>query len=247
MIYNSNSAIINLSEKGELTIMIISHTVNWTKTCINISNRLSNQIWEKDIAPLIHLSERQVQHKLTGHPLTIDELYIFASFLGCSIDDLIVFDHDEFVEPERSYVTKRTSMEISTTIEIDKVIYFNILRKQNCEIQNLAEFLLYLHLIPEHALRDVVFRCYGNLYFSQQYFVMQMNYLYKTIPDNKAKEFADSYRNNVLRVKGDGELKYVPNECLEQHYWLSVLFFSGQINNEKYQSELNKLKESIRK
>ena len=76
---------------------------------------------------------------------------------------------------------------------------------------------------------------------------MQMNYLYKTIPDSKAKEFADSYRNNVLRVKGDGKLKYVPNECLEQHYWLSVLFFSGQINNEKYQSELNKLKESIRK
>ena len=87
--------------------MGISHSVDWSKTCINISNRLSGLVWEKDIAPVINLSERQIQHKLTGRPLSVEELYLFSSLFGCSIEDLLVFDHDVFVESERCAVTKR--------------------------------------------------------------------------------------------------------------------------------------------
>lgn len=38
--------------------MSVNHSVDWSKTCTNISNRLSGLAWEKDIAPIVHLSER---------------------------------------------------------------------------------------------------------------------------------------------------------------------------------------------
>ena len=228
----------------EGNIVGISHSVDWSKTCINISNRLSGLVWEKDIAPVINLSERQIQHKLTGRPLSVEELYLFSSLFGCSIEDLLVFDHDVFVEPERCAVTKRERMSLSTIMEISNVINFNANHTRSCEIQNLAEFLLYLPLMPEKVLQDVFFRCCSNLTsFDRHYFIKQMNYLYSTLPDIAAKHFADSYRNNVLRVKGNGELQYSPDEYSECCYALVSLLFSGQISKEKYKNDLAGLKE----
>ena len=94
--------------------MIISHSVNWDKTCLNISNRLSRFAWKKDLVDCLKLHERQIQYKLTGHRLDVEELYIFASLLDCSIEDLLVFDHDDFVEPERVETNKQTEMPLAT-------------------------------------------------------------------------------------------------------------------------------------
>ena len=52
--------------------MTVNHSVDWDKTCLNISNRLSGLAWEKDIAPILNLSERQIQHKLTGKIISIE-------------------------------------------------------------------------------------------------------------------------------------------------------------------------------
>ena len=222
--------------------MTVNHSVDWNKTCINISNRLSGLVWEKDVAPIVNLSERQVQNKLKGKPLDIEELYLFASLFGCSIDDLLVFEHDKFVEPERYAVTKREKMQLSTIVEISDTIDFNARHTRDCEIQNLAEFLLYLPLMPEKVLQDVVFRCIGNLSsFDRYYFITQMNYLYKTLPNNAAKDYADSYRDNVLRVKGNGELLYEPDEYSECCYSINSLLFTGQISREKYEDMLTDL------
>lgn len=159
--------------------MIANHSVDWSKTCTNISNRLSGLAWEKDIAPIVHLSERQVQHKLKGNVLSVDELSLFASLFGCSIDDLLVFEHDRFVEPERLPVTKREKMDLSTIVEIGDTIDFHARHTRGCEIRNLAEFFLYLPLMPQNVLQDVGFRCIGNLTsFDKYYFIKQMNYLY---------------------------------------------------------------------
>ena len=228
--------------------MTVNHSIDWRKTCINISNRLSGLVWEKDIAPIINLSERQVQYKLTGKELSIDELSLFASLFGCSIDDLLVFKHDRFVEPERCTVTKREKMELSTIVEISDVIDFNARHTRDCEIQNLAEFLLYLPLMPEETLYDVFFRCIGNLSpFDRHYFIKQMNYLYSSLPNIAAKDYADSYRDNVLRVKGDGELQFIPDEYSESCYSLVSMLFSKQISREKYEKDMARLKELFKK
>lgn len=224
--------------------MTINHKVDWNKTCINISNRLSGLAWAKDVAPIFHLGIREAQHKLTGQELSVEELSLFASLFGCSIEDLIVFEHDNFVIPERREVTKRQKMELSTIVEISDTIDFNAHHSRNCEIQNLSEFLLYLPLMSKEVLQDVCFRCIGNLTsFDRYYFIKQMNYLYRTLPDIPAKDYADSYRDNVLRVKGDGELQYTPDEYAESCYEIASLLFSGQISTEKYQSLLSGFKE----
>ena len=215
--------------------MTVNHSVDWNKTCLNISNRLSGLAWEKDIAPIINLSIQQAQNKLTGKELSIDELCLFASLFGCTIDDLLVFKHDRFVEPERRPVSKRETMDLATAVEISDTIDFNARHIRSCEIQNLSEFFLYLPLIPHEVLQDVCHRCVGNLScYNRHYFIKQMNYLYKSLPDITAKTYADSYRDNVLRVKGDGELHFTPDEYAESCYEIAELLFSGQIDASKY-------------
>lgn len=224
--------------------MTVNHSVDWNKTCINISNRLSGLAWEKDVAPIINLSERQIQHKLTGKTLSIEELALFASLLDCSIDDLLVFKHDVFVEPERRTVKKREKMDLSSIVDISDTIDFHARHTRGCEIQNLAEFLLYLPLMPQEALQDICFRCMGNLSsFDRHYFIKQMNHLYNSLPDIPAKDYADSYRNKVLRVKGDGELQFTPDEYAENCYEILCLLYSGQISKEKCLNLINGLKE----
>ena len=224
--------------------MIVNHYVNWEKTCANISNRLSGLAWEKDFAETLYLNARSLQHRLNGHPLPIEELYAFASLFGCSIEDLIVFEHEDFVEPERFDAPKRTPMELSTVLEIGNMIDNNARHDRSCEIKNLYEFLLYLPLMPQETLHDVVFRCDGNLSsFNRYYLADQMNYLYKTIPDGPAKSYADSYRDNVLRVKGDGERLFSPDEYQECCYSLSRLLYTEQISYEKYQTKISDLKD----
>lgn len=224
--------------------MAVNYFVDWNKTCINISNRLSVFAWEKDIAPVINLSERQVQRKLKGKTLAIEELYIFASLFGCAIDDLLVFEDDKFVEPECYEVTKRERKQLSTVVEISETIDYNACHTRGCEIQNLAEFLLYLPLMPKKALQDVFFRCIGNLSsFDRHYFIKQMNYLYRNLPNNAAKDYADSYRDSVLRVKGNGELQYTPDEYAKCCYFLVSMLFSEQISREEYEDRLSGLTE----
>lgn len=219
--------------------MTIKYSVDWEKTGANISNRLSALAWKKDVAPIVDLSESRTQHKLKGERLSIEELCLFATFFGCSIEDLLVFEQDKFVEPVCYTATKRERKELATPEEISEVIDFNARHARRCEIQNLAEFFLYLPLIPREALQDVGFRCIGNLSpFDRHYFIKQMNHLYKRLPDNAAKEFADSYRDNVLRVKGDGELQYKPDEHSEICYFLSGMLFSGQISEKEYEEKV---------
>ena len=228
--------------------MTVNRSVDWSKTCVNISNRLSGIAWEKDMAPIINLSERQVQNKLTGKELSVEELALFASLFGCSIDDLIVFKHYKFIEPERHMVTKREKLDLSTIVSIGNTIDFHAHHTRNCEIQNLAEFLLYLPLMPEEVLKDVCFRCVGNWNsFHRYYFIKQMNYLYSRLPNIPAKEYADSYRDHVLRVKGNGELQFVPDEYSESCYEIACLFYSGQISREKYLELLSGFKDLYEK
>ena len=222
--------------------MKTNHSIDWVKTCINITNRLSGLAWEKDVAPMFNLSARQVQNKLNGKALRVEELYLFASLFGCSIEDLLVFSHDTFVEPERLPVTKRESMDLCTAVKICDTIDLNASRTRKCAIQNLSEFLLYLPLFPIPVLQDVVYRCSGNLSsFDRQYFMKQMNHLYKSLPDIPAKEYADAYRDNVLRVKGDGALLFRPDEYSECCYETACLLFAGQIDLEEYHNLIARL------
>lgn len=225
--------------------MTANHSVNWNKTCVNIANRLSGLVWEKDLAPIVNLSERQVQNKLTGKELSVEELALFASLLGCTMEELIVFEHEMFVEPERCVVKKCEKPELKTLVEVVDMIDFRAENARACEIQNLAEFLLYMPLMPQKSLQDVLFRCGGNLTsFNRQYFINQMNYLYSCLPNIPAKEYADAYRDEVLRVKGDGELIHESNEYKAECYWNALLLYTGQIDGESYLRLLKELDEA---
>ena len=217
--------------------MIINHTVNWEKTCLNIKNRLSSLTHMKNMAPIMCLSERQIQHKLSGQHLSVEELYIFASFLKCSIEELLIFEDDEFIIPERYPATTQSLLEYSSPTEIAEHINFNAQKKSNYDIQNLKEFFLYLPLMNSDILNDVAFRCYGNLsYHNNDYFYIQMQCLYRSIPDTPAKQFADSYKNDVLRKKGDPESRYLVNNLnttnnyKEDCYWLDLCRFSNRFS-----------------
>ena len=148
---------------------------------------------------------RAVQEKLNSEKkveLSISELAILSRYLQCDIDDLIIFEGDNSINIPLSTKEKQTlgidtsPEDVINTIKMNEQIDFKY------QIKNIYEFLLYLPLMDESILKDIVFRCVGNLNTQRDYVKKQLNYLYKKIPDSPAKTYADFYRDNVLRFKG---------------------------------------------
>lgn len=214
-------------------------TVDWEKTSINIKNRLSGVVRSKTFSEIFHLSEEAIYAKLRGNKLEIDELYVFATFLNCSIEDLIVFTDESFIEPFIQKVSTRENVEYSSAEEVSHTIdIFSDWFKQ-CDIRNLQEFFLYLPLMNTQALQDVTFRCFGNLTVKDRfYFLNKINYLYNSIDESPAKKYADQYRDEVLRVKGDGDIAFHPDELNEFHYYQSLLLYTSSISKEQFDKEI---------
>lgn len=202
--------------------MDYSYSVDWGKTCENISFRLEGRARKKDFAPIFHICERAVQKKLARNPLSIEELATIARFLGCDILDLLVFESDNYVPPQSYKLSKKDPVEHSTSEEILNCIRFHEELESSYEIVNLYEFLLYLPMIQQERLEDVLWRINGDFVDGRRDYIReQLNYLHRTIAEGPAKQYADNYRNNVLRAKGDCRHADVEGDSLTYMYELA--------------------------
>ena len=209
--------------------------VDWEKTSINIKNRLSGVVRSKTFAEVFNLTPEAVYPHLRGKRIDIDELFAFATFLNCSIEDLLVFQDEDFVEPFAQKVSTRETVQYASSEEVTRAIATFSDWYTNCGIRNLQELFLYLPLIDPQLLQDVCFRCYGNLTNKDHfYFFNQLNYLYESIENNPAKKYADKYRDEVLRVKGEAGPHFETNSTDEHWYFQTLLLFSKQLTKQEY-------------
>ena len=224
--------------------MEYNFAVDWEKTTTNIKNRLSGIVRTKTFSEIFQLSEEAVYAKLRGNKLEIDELYTFVMFLNCTIDDLLVFSGEDFVEPPIQKISTRDCAEYSSASEVSDAISAFTNWYKDCEIRNLQEFFLYLPLMDISALHDVCFRCYENLTINDRfYFLNKVNYLYHSIDETPAKKYADQYRNEVLRVKGDAKQSFIPNKTDELHYYQMMLLYNSIISREQFDKAIQSFNE----
>lgn len=166
--------------------------------------------------------------------LSIGELVLISRFLQCSLEELVILQGDTYTGLPCENGEGKPELETAKAVQE----YISMVEKQNseCKIRNLNEFLLYLPLVNEAVVRDVVFRCYGNLEIDESnYMRSQMNYLYKTIPDCPEKRYADWYRDNVLRVKGHPREDFL-GESYGDAYFLKILEYGGGLGSVKKHS-----------
>lgn len=222
-----------------------NYNVDWSKTIENIGFMLYDRTHKKNLSDAFNLDERQVQRKLSGSTkkgLTISELLMLADYLGCELMDLVVMEEDTYVMPNPNWdknwrtakVHDKSAEEVNDSLQISKEI------KDSYAIRNLYELLLYIPLIEDERLRDVVCRCYDNLECNSRHYVMsQMSYLHKRIPDSPAKRDADAYRDNVLRVKGNPwNNKYgLYDKNFNMHYYQNLKRYYKEGNSGLYDSE----------
>ena len=219
--------------------------VDWEKTMHHIRYLLKGRTYAKCFSEIFGVSERAAEYKLMSanrSELTVDEMVILANYFGCDIMDLLVFDSEACVLPdfkECESVQKR-SVEHLSADSIKRYLEIFDRIDESYEIKNISEFLLYLPLIEDEALRDVVFRCYGNLEWKEMNYVKrQLTHLYKHIPDSEVKRNADDYRDNVLRVKGEPqENSYgIDEESLEKAYYENLVRYLNEGNSNLYENE----------
>ena len=221
--------------------------VDWEKTSTNIKNRLSGVVRSKTFAEVFNLTPEAVYPHLRGKRINVDELFAFATFLNCSIEDLLVFQDEEFVAPFAQKVSTRETVQYASSEEVTRAITAFSDWFTNCGIRNLQELFLYLPLIDPQLLKDVCFRCYGNLTNKDRfYFFNQLNYLYESIENNPAKKYADQYRNEVLRVKGEADSCFEANSTGEHWYFQTLLLFSERLTNQEYISAITNFPEEER-
>lgn len=157
---------------------------------------------------LFGVEGRAVQRKLSAtakQELSISELMMLADYLKCDIMDLVICEDDAYIGPSPNWQEgwRKIEVEDKSPEDVNHTLEFLNELKKDYEIRNLCEFILYLPLIEEERIRDMVFRCYGDLTYDRKPYLMSLlSNLYRGIPECAAKRDADAYRDNVLRVKG---------------------------------------------
>lgn len=186
----------------------MNYRVDWERTVENINVLLQGRTYKKNFAELFGVEGRAVQRKISTaakQELSISEFMMLADYFGCEILDLVIFEGEVYTPPSSDWkegwreieVEDKNPKEVTYTLETLKKI------KEKYEIRDIYEFLLYLPLIEEENLRDVVVRIDGDLTYDRRAYIMkQLTWLYQSIPECEAKHDADKYRDNVLRVKG---------------------------------------------
>lgn len=185
----------------------MKHKIDWIKTKENINFLLHSKTYKNKLAEALCLGARAVQIKLqeSSRGLLVDELVVLAGYLECEMEELLIFEDDIYVGPEKGWKNEcyQNEVEDEDQEQVRKRLEFNKKRKESYPIRDLAEFMLYLPLISERKLKDLSFRCYERLtYDHRDYLMSQLKHLHDCIPECDAKREADAYRDNVLRVKG---------------------------------------------
>lgn len=187
----------------------MNYNVNWEKTIEHINFLLQGRTHKKNFSELFGVEGRAVQRKLSAtakQELSISELMMLADYFECDIMDLVIGEDDTYIGPSPDWKEgwRKIEVEDKSPEEVNHTLEFLNELKNGYEIRNIYEFILYLPLIEEERIRDMVIRCYGDLTYDRKPYIMEkLTMLYHSIPDCEAKRDADKYRDNVLRVKGD--------------------------------------------
>lgn len=225
--------------------MGLSYDIDWEKTIEHIRFLLRGRTCAKYFSEIFGVSERAAEYKLLSpfkSEPSIKELVILAHYFRCDILDLLVFEGEAYVEPEHDDAGNIVKEEIEniSAKEVNKTV--DVLKKidESYEIRDIYELILYLPLIDEVELRDVIFRCSGNLEWNQRDYVKrQLTYLYNQIPESPQKEYADGYRDNVLRVKGHpgNNLYDLHGSKYSEEYWANIKRYRQEGNHDLYKNK----------
>lgn len=203
--------------------MVNKYEVDWFKTKENIKSRLKGKVHHSCFSELFSYSVRDAQRKLQpGDPteLTIGEIVIIAKYLCCDVLDLIVLNSDSYISPMQEYINCWEKVEHNTPEKLKESFRLQEKLDESIAIRDVYELLLYLPLVDDEILRDVVFRCWGNLHSNnREYIRKQLSYLHRTIASCPEKEYADSYRDNVLRIKGDPIHTTFDNQHSKEYFY----------------------------
>ena len=187
--------------------------IEWDRTTENIRFLMHGKLDLEGCARLLGIDEKYVLEKLqvpNKTRLTLTEVNQIAFYLQCDIADLLVFKSDDYVKPTDKMLARISEEGIDP---LDMVKFYEQWYLEQ-EIRDIYEFILYLPLVEENVLRDVVFRCGGDVDISRRGYIKGMlNYLYRTIRRTPEKEYADAYRDRVLRTKGDYKKSEWEMEC----------------------------------
>lgn len=203
--------------------MVNKYEVDWFKTKENIKSRLKGKAHHSCFSELFSYSVRDAQKKLQpsdSTELTIGEIVIIAKYLCCDVLDLIVLNSDSYISPVQEYINCWEKVEHNTPEELKESFKLQEKLDESIAIRDVYELLLYLPLVNDEILRDAVFRCWGNLHSNnREYIRKQLSYLHRTIASCPEKEYADSYRDNVLRIKGDPIHNSFDNQFSETYFY----------------------------
>lgn len=228
--------------------MANKYEVDWFKTKENIKSRLKGKAYHSCFSELFSYTVRDVQKKLRpddSTELTIGELVIIAKYLCCDVLDLIVPNSDSHISPEQEYINCQETPVHKTAKALNASFTLQEKYDETIAIRDIYELLLYLPLVDDEILRDVVFRCCGNLHSNNRgYIRSQLSYLHRTIASCPEKEYADSYRDNVLRVKGDPIHNAFDNQYSETYFY-NLLRYRDEGNSIHRERTVN-FKEKLR-
>ena len=186
------------------------YTVNWEKTKINIRYRLLGKATAQNLEDIFGVNARAIQNKLNPKSkteLNISELASLSRYLRCEIEDLIIFEGDSSINVPLSKKDLYGYNEDTSPDSVNHNVRFFEKFDSECQIKDIYEFLLYLPLVEEYELKNVVYRSVTNLNLNRDYVKIQLSCLYESIPDSPAKQYADLYRDNILRLKGPPAVK----------------------------------------
>ena len=156
---------------------------------------------------LFYTIRRNIDYMFSGKRISVDNLLIFADLLSCDIDDLLVYENEVGYEQLNLIDTKKTILTKDGAYNVERIKEgYDISSTINSQrpIWTKQEFILYLPfmLMDPKIILDICQRLHNNLLISDQYyFYNQLEYAYKQIPASPAKEFADCYRDHILRKK----------------------------------------------
>ncbi len=226
----------------------MNYNVDWDKTIENIEFLLMGRTHKNKFSEMFCVTGRQAENKISTRSkkgLSISELLMLSDYLECDVTDLVILEDDPYVAPSSDWREGLRKEEVSDKSPEDVKETINSLKeiKENYEIRNLAEFLLYLPLMEDEKVRDMVVRCYGHLTYDDRHYLMsQLSYLYKTIPDCGAKRDADACRNNLLRVKGvPGNNTFgVKDKDFDKYYYRNLERYLEDGNSGLWKYESNK-------
>lgn len=123
--------------------------------------------------------------------IDVERLSQICEALDCRLQDVL---SENILEQAITIAYDSEKAEIQDCLYRQRLFYPELSKSllyDDFPIKSLLQFIIYLPLMDEDAVLDVLQRIGGDAFDNEYYVLEKLQFLYKTIPDNKAKQFAD--------------------------------------------------------